>query len=491
MEIKKTLLVMAAGLVFAAASAQGVTRSGYFMDGYSYRHELNPAFQGDHNYISIPGLGSLNVGTVSNVGIKTFLYDTQPGSRYKLTTFMSPTVSADEFLGKLHDNNHINYGLDISILSAGFRAFNGFNTISIGVRTAGGVSLPKDFLRFMKQGQTSDDTEYNFKDLAVNANAYAEVALGHAHRINDRLEIGAKFKVLLGAGNVDAKIDEMKVRMSQDQWRITARGDIKGSAGSGLYVPTKQEAGVDYDKPSQADLIEWGDIDYDKFGLGGLGFAVDLGATYKLLPDLQLSAAVTDLGFIGWKHAVKGATADTEWTFDGFKDIAIDSEQPGYEDNKIETQFENMWDDIQDVINFHRTERDGKYTKMLHATLRLGAEYTMPFYRGMTGGLLLSHYFGGVSAWTEGRLYANIKPAKWFDCNVNCGLSDYGTSFGWMINFHPRGFNFFIGSDHQFFKVNKQFVPLGNATADISLGFNVTFGTNPPASKVKKPAASI
>lgn len=46
-----------------------------------------------------------------------------------------------------------------------------------------------------------------------------------------------------------------------------------------------------------------------------------------------------------------------------------------------------------------------------------------------------------------------------------------------MINFHPKGFNFFIGSDHQFFSVTPQFVPVGHATANINLGFNVTFGS--------------
>lgn len=48
---------------------------------------------------------------------------------------------------------------------------------------------------------------------------------------------------------------------------------------------------------------------------------------------------------------------------------------------------------------------------------------------------------------------------KWFDATVNYGASTYGSSFGWMINFHPKGFNFFIGSDHQFFSVTPQFVP--------------------------------
>lgn len=476
MKLNKTVLVVAAGLVFSSAAAQQLSRSGYFMDGYSYRHELNPAFLGERNYISLPALGNLNLGAYSNVGIKTFLYEMPAGSKYKYTTFMSPTVSADEFLGKLGDKTRINYGVDLTVLSAGFKAFNGFNTITIGVHTYGGVTLPKDFFRFMKQGQTSDDTRYSIQDLGVQASAYAEVALGHGHAINDRLNIGAKVKVLLGAGNVSADVSDMQIRMSDNQWHITAQGELMGSAGSGLRVPTKRETGAEYNKPSEADLIDWGAIDYDKFGIAGFGLGVDLGATYQLTPDLQLSAAVTDLGFMNWKHAVKGETGKGEWTFDGFDNIAIDSSQPGYEDNKIEEQFDNMWNDIQDVVNFHRTQTGGTYTKALHATMRVGAEYIMPFYRGLSGGMLFTHCFGGLTSWTEGRLYANVKPASWFDCSVNGGYSTYGSSFGWIINFHPRGLNFFIGSDHQVFKVNKQCIPMGNATANVTLGINVTFG---------------
>ncbi len=46
-----------------------------------------------------------------------------------------------------------------------------------------------------------------------------------------------------------------------------------------------------------------------------------------------------------------------------------------------------------------------------------------------------------------------------------------------MLNFHPKGFNFFIGSDHQFFTLTPQMVPVGKATALVNVGFNVTFGS--------------
>ncbi len=480
MKLTKAILCAAACACAMGASAQAAPRSAYFMDGYTYRHELNAAFMGERNYISIPALANIDVALFSGVGVNDFLFknsEYNPGSPYKLTSFMSPNVPADVFLNGLHNNNHINLNFDLTILSAGFKAWGGFNTISIGAHADAGVNLPKDLFRFMKLGQTGPDTRYNFKDIDINASAMAEIALGHSRRITDKLTAGAKLKVLLGVGNVNGHINNMDVRMSDEQWLVSADGEIKMAAGSGLYVPTKLEAGSTIDKPSEADLIEWNDIDYDSFGLSGFGLGIDLGATYQLLPELQLSAAVNDLGFMSWSHGVTGRTGLDAWTFEGFQNVAISSDQPGYEENKLSEQLDNIWDDVQDAILIHRTGQDEGYTKALHATIHLGAEYTMPFYRGLTGGFLFSTYIAGCQSWTEGRFYANCKPTKWFDCTVNYGASTYGSSFGWMLNFHPKGFNFFIGSDHQFFKVTPQFLPVGNATASINLGFNVTFGS--------------
>ncbi|MDE6527310.1 MAG: hypothetical protein K2L75_08645, partial [Muribaculaceae bacterium] len=108
MKLSKLIIAVVAASGFVAAHAQEAPRSAYFLDGYSYRHELNPAFMGERNYVSIPMLGNYDISLFSNVGVNTFLYKyNEPDSKYKLTTFMSPTVSADEFLGKLNKNNHI------------------------------------------------------------------------------------------------------------------------------------------------------------------------------------------------------------------------------------------------------------------------------------------------------------------------------------------------------------------------------------------------
>lgn len=80
---------------------------------------MNPAFSPERNYIAVPGIGNINVGAQSNVGLNTFIY---PYGNDKLTTFMNSSISNDDFLGKLKDNNRINVNLNMTLLSAGFRA---------------------------------------------------------------------------------------------------------------------------------------------------------------------------------------------------------------------------------------------------------------------------------------------------------------------------------------------------------------------------------
>ena len=55
-----------------AASAQSL-HSGYFLEGYTYRHLMNPAFAPERNYVAIPVIGNINVGAQSNVGLNTFI----------------------------------------------------------------------------------------------------------------------------------------------------------------------------------------------------------------------------------------------------------------------------------------------------------------------------------------------------------------------------------------------------------------------------------
>ncbi len=475
--IKKYILVgaMLAGTLMA--EAQEANRSGYFLDGYIYRHELNPAFAPERNFIAIPGIGDISAGVMSNMGVNTFLYKQDNG---QLTTFLNQSVNANDFLGKLSNINKTTFNFGVPIIAFGTRGFGGYNTFSFGVHADGGVSLPKDLFTFMKVGQTGADTQYSMKDIRVKASAYAEIALGHQHKINKELSIGAKVKFLLGLGYFDANVKQLDVTLGHNKWAVEAQGEMSVSA-KGLNIPTNAESGKELDNPSKQNQLDYDGIDYSlsDIGLAGFGVAFDLGATYdmsRFVDGLTLSASLLDLGGIKWKNTITATTPQTSWSFDGFKNIALNDNQEAKGNQSLDDQLDDMWDDLEDCINFEKEGSTGTRKTSLAATFELGAEYKMPFYKRLTGGFLFTQRFAGQFSWTEGRFSANIKPIKWFDFSVNYGASTYGSSFGWMLNLHPDGLDLFIGSDHQIFKVTPQYVPVGKASAQITVGLTIAFG---------------
>lgn len=457
------------------ASAQQSLRSAYFLEGSTYRHQLNPSFMGERNYISIPVLGNMNIGAQGNVGLSTFLYKYNNGN--DLTTFMNETVIANEFLGKLKNKNKIGMNLDFTILSAGFWSWGGFNTIDLSMKSSTSLNLPYEFFDFMKSGMNDESgAKYHINNLGANSNNYVEFALGHSRKINDKLDVGAKLKFLFGAGNASVKISDMDIQMSDQQWLVKANGEMYTSV-KGLVIPTKGEMNRELKENESPDVISWDDIDYDSPGLAGFGMALDLGATYRLRDDLILSAAILDLGFIKWNNTIKGVTSNEAWTFAGFKDIAVDPEE-GSTNKDFDDQLDDLTDGLEDWANFHKQPGSANRSTMLAATLNIGAEYILPYYDRLSFGFLSSTRIDGAYTWSEGRFSANIAPLRWFDASVNYGISTFGSSLGWILNFHPKGFNFFIGTDHMITKVNTQYIPVNRMNANVSLGFNITFGKN-------------
>ena len=160
---------IAAALLFAwaapaASMAQNSLRSAYFLEGYTYRHQMNPAYASERNYVGMPVLGNFNMGLQGNVGVSNFLYKLPNGD---LTTFLNQSVSSSEFLGDLKDRNRLNLDFDMNIISFGFHKWGGFNTFDLSVKSGTRMTLPKDLFEFAKVCMTGGHSEYDLEDLGI------------------------------------------------------------------------------------------------------------------------------------------------------------------------------------------------------------------------------------------------------------------------------------------------------------------------------------
>lgn len=481
--------IMVAVLTTAATSgmmAQQTSRSAYFLEGATYRHLLNPAFMGERGYVSMPGLGNLYVGARSTAGVGTFIYKTQDGG---LTTFMNESVSTKEFLDKLPNRVKVGVDLNEQILGIGFHAWGGFNTLGISVRSDVNFSMPNELFKFMKE---SNDSHYKLKNINITSTNFAEIAFGHAREINDNLTVGAKLKALVGLAKATVRIDQMDLHVSGDRWSITPQGAEAYVSAKGLIIPTKGETRnyqeddyeLDLDgnrtdvlKEGTNDQIDYDGVDFDDNNIGptGFGMAIDLGATYRLNDEWSFSASIIDLGFISWKNTVKGTMTKT-FEFDGFKDVPFEDTDDNKE-NKLDNQVDKIVDDLADMAKFDKAGEGMKRTTALAATLHLGAQYTLPAYDRLNFGFLSTTRIQGVNTWTEARISANVAPISWFEASLNYALSNFGSTAGLMLNFHPRGFNFFLAADMPMCKYEPAyFAPISRAQVNVNMGINFTFG---------------
>lgn len=161
--------------------------------------------------------------------------------------------------------------------------------------------------------------------------------------------------------------------------------------------------------------------------------------------------------------------------FDGFHEIPV--EDTDGNPNSIDNQVDSYLDDLEGLSKFTKEGEGLKRNTALAATLHLGAEYTLPVYDRLKFGGLWTTRFQGRHTWTEARVSANVSPLTWFEASLNYALSSFGSSTGLMLNFHPRGFNFFLAADVPMGKYAKKYaIPTNRFNANFNMGINFTFG---------------
>ncbi len=439
--------------------------SAYFTDGYNFRHTMNPAFGNDQAYISIPALGNINVRTQANFGYEAiFKSNPNPYGNKTRTTFLNPYIDAATALdGFASGNNRIIGNIGITILSTGFKGFGGYNTIEINSKTNFGASLPYELFEFAKN---TGNKNYNIGDISVGAISYVEVAFGHSRQFSEKLRAGAKLKVLLGAGRADVKMENVQAELSDaNKWLISANAQADVSLKGFSYKQKEKE----YKQKSGSYKYVSG-LDVSGPGVGGFGFAVDLGASYKLNDDWSFSAALLDLGFIRWSNDIRAQNLEDKFEFNGFHDTEVSKSS----DKSLKNQGNKYSDQMAEFANLQNQGDQGGRTTGIGTTLNLGAEYTLPMYRKLSFGLLSNTRFQGDFSWTEARLSANWEPLRWLDGGMSVGVGSFGVSAGWLLNIRPKGFNFFVGMDHILGKQSKEGIPL-SAKASVNLGMNITW----------------
>ena len=454
MKLNIKTIILGLGVACASSAVAQHTNSGYFLDGYLFRYQMNPAIGNNQNYVSMPGINNINVAERGTLGVTDIFYNVNG----KTTTFLNPEVSADEAMKKFKGTNHVGVNTKIDVLSFGFKAFGGYNTFNINARANAAVKLPSDIFRLLKEGVSNDS--YNIANVAAHADAYAEIALNHSRQITKNVRIGVTLKGLVGAGNVDLDFKKAQLELREDSWDVVTDAEVQASIKNLQYTSSISE---------ETGNMCIDDIDIEKFGVAGYGAALDLGAVVNI-GDFEVSAAVLDLGAISWSNNYLASTdGEHRFTTDRYA-FNVDDEAS----NCFEDELERMGDDLAVLYEMKDMGDRGRRTRMLAPTINVGAKYTLPAYKALSFGVLSSSRLQGDFSWTELRLSANFAPCRFFSMGANVATGNLGTGLGWLINIHPTGFNLFVGMDYTCMKLAKPGVP-ENSSTSINFGWNIPF----------------
>ncbi len=454
MKINHIIAAAAMGAAALGATAQD-TRSGYFLEDYTYRFQMNPAMENTRNFVAIPVIGNVNVDMHGTLGVSDVIYNVNG----RTTTFMNPGVSASEVMGNIPDNSRIGADMKLTLLAAGFKAFGGYNTVAINARASVDARLPKSIFSLLKEG--AENRTYDISDLGARATAFAEIALGHSHKINDKWRVGGSLKFLLGGAFAEARLDHAHLELGANDWNVVSNATLESSI-KGLRYETDVNEHTGHRYVSGMDV--------DGTGLNGFGIAFDLGAVYKPHRDWTISAAILDLGFISWSNNMVASTnGEQRFNTDRYT-FNVNDDKP----NSFKNEWDEIRDDLSSLYELNNNGDEGGKTRALAATMNIGVEYTLPVYRKLTFGLLNTTRIAGDYSWTDFRVSANVAPVKCFDASVNMAFGTFGVGFGWLLNFHTKGFNMFLGMDHTLGSVTKEFIPL-SSNGSVNMGINIPF----------------
>ena len=445
--MKKIYSVLFILLICAGADAQSF-RTGYFLDNYVFRYRINPAINPEESFFGI-AVSNLDLQNNSTIGVSSLLYP-NGGS---IVTGLHSSVDANTFLSNLSEVNALNLDESINILSLGFAKENHASTIEFNVRSTAGASLPYNLFAFLKKGGTN--TSYNIGDIYASANAFADLVYGYSHQISDRLSIGARVHALIGLASVNANGNENSISMNEQEISINTNLAL---SSAGLVQLGFSDGAIDLDKTV---------FGMDN-GMGGFGASIDLGAIYKPVDGLELSFSVNDLGGISWKNNVN-AEAYGAHSFKG-GNITFNG-------GNVTSDFEDTLDKFIKSFNFKSTGKTSKF-KLMPMTISAGARYRMPFYEGLSTGLLATFHTGKYTSWYDVRFGATVSPARIISATANVGVTSFGPSFGAAFNMHLGPLNLTLGIDSyigKIAKLEKLSVPLNKFQENIHFGLAFSF----------------
>ena len=459
--MKTTFRILFVSILLATASiinAQQVNTL-YFLENAPMRHLINPAFQPVSNvYVTLPVIGYSSVWAGNNAfTMKDFIFK-DPTTGNTITP-LHPNANPD-WLANKPANTIIDMDAYLNLFGLGVRINkNGYFHLNISEHILFNTNLGTNLfgLNNLNSGIVGP------LSVGVGALAYTDFALGYSHKINDQWTVGGKFKFLVGQAYVSADINDLSLETSLDELHAQGHGNVVVAAPlQWKNLPS------DLTQIGNADLI--GNDYRNWIKPSGLGAAFDLGVTYKPIKNLQITASVTDLGFIRWTNLAKGSLS-MDTTFTGvdlnYSDYVTDFQ---IQTDSLTADLTNTLSGYVDALHINEIDNNPKaLSKMLTANLHVGVDAN--FWENRVGvGLHSRTRFYNNRVTEELTFGAAFRPFNWVNIAASYSfINGHWSNIGAAISIAPYdGIMLTLATDY---------IPLTYAKASEEKGFSIPYKT--------------
>jgi hypothetical protein len=392
----------------------------YNMDNTPQAHYMNPAFKPMSNvYISFP-LGMQSFG-VSHSG---FTY--QDIIRRKNDTLMELTPATA--ISKMAKINHINVEAQNEIFGLGLRIKKNYFSFAVMNRTQFNFMYSRDLFKFAFEGNGRDflGERISLDGLGVNLNSYIEYGLGYNRQWNDKLSVGARFKLLSGIANVHTKKSQLGIHTDAETFDLTIDGSMRVNSSNVMHIAN------DTTGQNAMNMYEYA------YNFKNMGFGIDAGANYKFSDKFSINASVVDLGFINWKTNTQNYVSnDVNYTFKGVDFNGF------FQDSTV--IFDRLSDSLEQVFSY--AENTESYRSSLYTRFYIGGKYELNKKFSLHG--MLYNEFVNKRYRPGAIVSANAHLGQWLTASLN--YSVYGRSFanvGFGLSLRGGPIQFYIVSDN-------------------------------------------
>ena len=412
--LKKIFITAVAVNLFnlGAESQQDLTI--YHMPGIQQSHYVNLSQRPDNRInIGLPVISSIYLRQQNTFLNPDILFD---------NTSNGVVFNTNDFRNSLRNKNFLGADAAVDLFSFGIKIGKNYASFSVRERISARVTIPGDLLNFSFTGNADfdelDNGTLDFSPLDLRLNHYREYGISLNRKFKNGFSAGVRLKYLYGMENVTIRNNDLNWRTDPVTWDHNISGQIEAySSGFAPLITNDQNDKLD---------IEDGRISDYLLKRKNRGVGLDFGVGLQVTDKLNLSASVTDLGFINWKSYNKNfVSQQASFNYDGIfiseNDIYADSTFT----DSLEMAFNDLWESFKD--EFEISENEDSYTSFLPARVYIGAEYDLfknNLFAGSVGGLLQTEIYRGQFSPTLTLSY-NQRVQNWLSASFSYSIIDW------------------------------------------------------------------